>query len=422
MSNYYHIKKRYDVQSKLEFDDISESFGISGSYTKSITNMYIPDDFDILYITGESGCGKTTILNTLIDKLNIHAYSITESEYKYDSPVLSIVEQCGLTESESIGLLTSVGLSDVTLWLTKYSNLSDSEKYRFHVAYNSIFHDIIVVDEFLSTLDRKTAKAVSYSIQKFVRKKNKRLIVATAHTDLTDYLNPDFIIEGKSFPSRFKLIKNQDTKKNVILDSCEFIYGTKYDYNQCELAELHYRGKYVGGTKEYLFCKYDSDVIGVLVSTYNMHTGGRRISRLVVHPCYRGVGIGTEIVKRYINDYKNTDVIASMGLYVPVFESAGMKRLDDVIVESPNGLKRDLLLHDFDFSQWSNKEYLYTFCSSYDVRNTISKYSNHASSYVCPGGVYLTDEQIKNKLIQEVNTSARVLYNFRERKMAKYST
>lgn len=419
-NNFYHIKQSYNIYSTLETDDIAESFGISGSYIRNIVNMYIPDDFDILYITGDSGCGKTTILSILKDKVDIYYdsnFDINENE-----SILNILRfDVGIDEKESIGRMTSVGLSDITTWLTPYKYLSDSEKARFEVAYRFIKNDFVIMDEFLSTLDRRTAKAVSFSIQKFVRKNNKKLVIATAHDDLVEYICPSYILYGKSYPSRFKLIKKDNSSfKNIILDSCRFEYGNNFDYNKCQLAELHYRGKYTGGAKEYLFCFYGDEIVGLLVSIYNMHTGGRRIARLVVHPTFRGVGIGTELVKRYLEDYKDTDVIASMGLYVPVFESAGMTRLDDVIINPPVGLKNDLSKFSFDFSRWYDKDYLYTFCSDSNVREIISHYSKHASSYVCPGGVYLSDKQIKNKLMQETNTCSRVLYNFRERRMAKY--
>ena len=395
MDKFYHIKQKYNIYSDVDSDDVSESFGISGSYIKNITNIYIPDDFDILYITGDSGCGKTTILSNLKEQMP-DSCDVAEVFDRNESVLDLMRLHKKLDEGVAIGLLTSVGLSDITVWLTPYKYLSDSERARFDVAYRYLKSDFVVVDEFLSTLDRKTAKSVSYSIQKFVRKNNKRLVVATAHDDLVDYLLPSHIIYGKSYPSRFKLIRKQYQEyKNIILDSCEFKYGNNYDYNQCQLAELHYRGKFTGGTKEYLFCFHDDEIIGLLVSIYNMHNGGRRIARLVVHPSFRGVGIGSELVRRYIKDYPLTDVIASMGLYVPVFESAGMIRLDDVVVNSPDGLKRDLMKFNFDFNRWSDKEYLYTFCSDFNVRQMVSKYSKHATSYVCPGGIYLSDEQIK---------------------------
>ena len=71
-------------------------------------------------------------------------------------------------------------------------------------------------------------------------------------------------------------------------------------------------------------------------------TGGRRISRVVVHPSYRGVGIGCAMVKKYIADYPDTDVIAAMALYNPIFEKAGMTRVNDSSVKSPAGLRKEI--------------------------------------------------------------------------------
>ena len=170
----------------------------------------------------------------------------------------------------------------------------------------------------MSTLDRKTAKAVAYCIQKAVRSFGKRAVFITAHDDLSDYLMPDYIIRGKSFPSNFVVEKYQgDIFNNKILKDVTFRYGNKYEYKNLGLGELHYKGKYTGGTKEYLYADLNGEVIGVLVSTYRRSDGGRRISRVVIHPSYRGIGIGVAIVKKYISDFPNTDAVSYTHLTLP---------------------------------------------------------------------------------------------------------
>lgn len=62
---------------------------------------------------------------------------------------------------------------------------------------------------------------------------------------------------------------------------------------------------------------------------------------MVVHPSYRGIGIGQLIVKKYLSDFDNVDVVSAMGIINPVFEKAGMTRLSDSIIKSPSGLKRN---------------------------------------------------------------------------------
>lgn len=318
-------------------------------------------------------------------------------------------------------MLTLVGISDATMFVNYYDNLSDSQQARVRIMLELISEkDVILIDEFLSTLDRETAKSVAYCVQKAIRSLNKKAILVTAHDDLEDYIQPTYTIRGKSFPSEFSIHKYNTPRTNIILNNVEFFYGDKTIYKNLRLAELHYKGKYTGGTKEYLFAKYNDVIIGCLVSTYAMHSGGRRISRVVIHPSYRGIGVGVAIVKRYLKDFDNVDVVVAMALYNPVFEKAGMKKVQDSIIKSPSGMKKCLLSNGFDVNKWFSKHYCLDYCDNIEHRILIAEYSKNASSLVCPGGKYLPTEEIKQKIIEDKHTSGRVLYGLRDRVMAKY--
>lgn len=56
----------------------------------------------------------------------------------------------------------------------------------------------------------------------------------------------------------------------------------------------------------------------------------RTISRVIVHPRYRGLGVGTALVRAYLAgpDAARCEVIAAMGRYVPFLERAGMRRVN----------------------------------------------------------------------------------------------
>jgi hypothetical protein len=52
----------------------------------------------------------------------------------------------------------------------------------------------VILDEFCSALDRETAKATAYTVQKFARKRGLTLIASTAVDDLFEDLNPSLLI------------------------------------------------------------------------------------------------------------------------------------------------------------------------------------------------------------------------------------
>lgn len=412
-----HINKEYILQPCDEANMITEAFGIDAGYVRKICDMDIPDNWNILYITGESGSGKTTIAREIIPNYI--------PEKIPDTPLFLWLGNGKEEQMKMLSILTLVGISDATMFISTYSQLSDSQQARARIALELINNDkdTIVVDEFLSTLDRKTAQAVAFCIQKAVRKLGKNGIFITAHDDLEDFLMPDCVIEGKSFPSKFFVRQCEyDTRNNPILKNVTFRYGDKDEYRDLDLGELHYKGKYTGGTKEFLFGELDGKVIALLVSTYRMHDGGRRISRVVVHPSYRGIGVGAAIVKKYIKDFSNADVVAAMGMINPAFHNAGMKQIENSVVKPPTGLKKKMRQMGFDTDKWFSKSYCREFCENYDVRSALSEFAGSATHLVCPGGRYLSKEDIAQKILEDATTAGRVLYGLRERSMAKYIT
>lgn len=55
----------------------------------------------------------------------------------------------------------------------------------------------------------------------------------------------------------------------------------------------------------------------------------RTISRVIVHPRYRGLGVATRLVRAYLANplTRRTEAVAVMGAYAPFFERAGMRRV-----------------------------------------------------------------------------------------------
>lgn len=408
-----HIAKTFTLEVPPFGNMITEAFGIDAGYHHKICDIDVPDEYSVLYVTGESGSGKSVLLNAM--------FANYEPESIPTAPLFLWGGESVEQQRFTMRMLTLVGISDAVLFINTYERLSDSQKARARIALELMSgKETIVVDEFLSTLDRKTAKPVAYCIQKAVRQMGKRLVVATAHSDLGVYLKPDYIIYGTAFPSDFTCSKCEWSNTHPILNDVKLVYGDKVDYRNLRLAELHYKGKYTGGTKEYLFAKYDGRTIGVLVSTYNRSTGGRRISRVVVHPSYRGVGVGQSLVRKYLSDFNSVDVVAAMGLINPVFEKAGMTRVANSIIKSPAGLEKNLISLGLDVSLWGSPSWCSEVCKDEVVREMLSAYAKNASDLVCPGGKYLSVEEIAIKIKSDSTTAGRVLYGLRQRELAKY--
>ena len=143
-------------------------------------------DYNSGCIVGNSGSGKTTIINEYFkDKI---------VEPKFDNR--SVIENFDCSTKQTIELLSAVGFSSPMEWLKPYHLLSNGQRMRVDLAYAiSLDQDVIVFDEYTSVVDRDVAKVGSLAIQKYLRKFNKKFIAVSCHYDILEWLQPDWVID-----------------------------------------------------------------------------------------------------------------------------------------------------------------------------------------------------------------------------------
>lgn len=178
-----YLYENYDIQTKEK--TVTEIPMINTDELNSF-------EWNIGLIVGESGAGKSTILRALGD--------VKIPQYDYSKCVVSQFEN--LTPEETEELLHGVGLSSIPTHLKKPNELSNGQRARLDIAwqiYNTKENEILLIDEWTSVLDRPTSKALSFSIQRYIRKHNIKVIFASCHYDIIEddeknhYLQPDWI-------------------------------------------------------------------------------------------------------------------------------------------------------------------------------------------------------------------------------------
>jgi ABC-type ATPase with predicted acetyltransferase domain len=174
--------------------EVAESFGLGLSDKKFVIydnlNVEVRSG-DVVYITGQSGSGKSLLLRELRSQMRAAGIGIADiDEIKFpDKPV---VDCLGKTTSEALDLLAKAGISDAWIYIRKPQELSDGQRYRLRLAMlMNMPVDVWCADEFGAVLDRITAKCVAFNMQKVARALGKTLIVATTHTDLAEELGPN---------------------------------------------------------------------------------------------------------------------------------------------------------------------------------------------------------------------------------------
>ena len=151
---------------------------------------------EIVYLTGASGSGKTVIFNELkrqITDCRIKCLDLADLEIPRGKSLIDCFD--GLSLSETLYYLSMAGLSEANVLLRNPEQLSVGERFRFSLALALVERpDVIMADEFCSSLDRITARVVAYNVRRLVDRFGAAFIVATSHDDLFFDLAADVVV------------------------------------------------------------------------------------------------------------------------------------------------------------------------------------------------------------------------------------
>lgn len=212
----YIIDKRFhtEVERTDRVLEIAEAFGLGLDDKEFVVFDNQPIDIeqgDVVYITGQSGAGKSTVLRELAHQMGFGPERLNVADLDrvelLDKP---LIDQIGKDTSEALNYLSIAGLNDAYLFIRKPSELSDGQRYRFRLAkLIESGAKVWVADEFLAVLDRTTAKVIAFNLQKVARNVGATLIVATTHTDMVPDLAPTLYIE-KRYREKIHIVRSPE--------------------------------------------------------------------------------------------------------------------------------------------------------------------------------------------------------------------
>jgi len=209
MSNYLiNVAFQTRVTKTTRTLEIAESFGLG--LDEKEWSLYDNLELeirsgDVVYITGQSGSGKSVVLRELQRLMKEEDQDVASIEdFAFDDSK-NVIDHLGKTTSEALGLLSMAGLNDAYLFVRKPSEMSDGQRYRLKIAkLIETGAKVWVADEFGAVLDRVTAQVVASNLQRAARKAGATVMVATTHEDLKNALRPDVQIT-KHYKERVKV-------------------------------------------------------------------------------------------------------------------------------------------------------------------------------------------------------------------------
>lgn len=321
---------------------IGDQFQYLGPYSPISNYVKITDSFsiDIVPITviyGASGSGKSSVLRTIREKRG--GFSLSEINVPEDY----LINIIGQNVQEAISILSSVGLGQGHLFLSKYNELSDGQKFRLKLAYLlSKGEKIVYIDEFGSGLDIITAKNLAFTLSKYVRRNGIQAYICCNNIEVAEALTPEQIIE-LDYGYKTKVLKKDEITVLPKVD-VQLQIGSIEDYYL--LKKYHYLqddGRMDGA--KILVAKVEGKTVGVQVCTSafskrreKLHPFFKKVNdsiltgqRTIVHPEYNNCGIGKMLVTNAAKffDYPIFELRSALFRFAPMPLNWGLKEYDN---------------------------------------------------------------------------------------------
>lgn len=338
----------------------------------------------IVLIRGASGAGKSTLLNAVCRLAAREGACVHRAEPEAQAArstrrrVLDLFSGAPGDDRVVLERLATVGLADARAILRFPHELSTGQRARLALALalercqsRPGQAALVACDEFASGLDPITALALASTLSKWRGRApaNITLLLASSHaapgSELQRLLSPDLLvsISCDGVPAFRESHAPRAPRPRVVVGP-----GCTADY--LRLAPLHYRGGRPATIVRVLTARIarmpePAGVLVVSMPTLNgrwrelvwpgrytscpravgirrLNDEVRCISRVIVDPRVRGVGVATRLIRAYLGEPLTpaTEAVAAIASMCPIFEHAGMTRYD----LTPT--RRDARLHD----------------------------------------------------------------------------
>lgn len=300
------FKLETSIEESFRTEKIRNLFDISQGKQKNVFQVPKIDtekDWGLGLIVGPSGSGKSTVAHKLFPDA-VHNVDGNSAEWSSDKSLLDDFPG-ELTVEEIAKTLTLLGFSNPPAWLRPFSTLSTGEKFRVEIArliketqftQNT---NMLCIDEFTSTVDRTVAKATSNALRKLInQERNIQVVAVTCHYDVAKWLCPDWILDMATE----SLTWGEYVQRPEI----------KLDIQQCHrkawklFRHHHYLDSNLANSAQCYIATWRDKPCCFVAIMHQPHIDKRmkRVHRIVTLPDFQGLGIGSAVLNRVGEHYR----------------------------------------------------------------------------------------------------------------------
>tara|TARA_R110000782_G_scaffold59522_1_gene123499 strand:- start:85 stop:1164 length:1080 start_codon:yes stop_codon:yes gene_type:complete len=306
---------KFVVESKasnsFKANKVKSMFDCDMEFIRKEFDIDIPienSDWNIGLIIGASGTGKTTIAKNVFADFDLF------QGYEWSNK--SIIDDFGdnYTAKQITEILSKVGFASPPDWLKPFSVLSNGQKMRAELARLILNSDKpFIYDEFTSVVDRQVAKMGSSAIQRFIRKQKKQFIAVSCHSDIEEWLEPDWVYDCNKMEFYRRRLRRPEIE-------CSIRKANQTEWSQ--FKDFHYLSHAHNKSAHKYICSIAGELVAwcsVLHFPHPYMKKMKRVHRIVVKPDYQGLGIGNAFMAEIGNIYKKDGFRFSLVTSSPAF-------------------------------------------------------------------------------------------------------
>lgn len=305
-----------------------------------------------MLVTGPSGSGKSQMLPLIVGRL-MKPSTIATSVAVPRTPLIDALPG---TPERVTRQLSCVGLADAFTWARTRDEISDGQQQRFDIAATLADEGKVgIFDNFTNGLDRLTAKAVAWTLQRAARKSGKTLIVLTPHDDILEHVQPDLHVQTAWGANPVLEWRDEYLAECPLFEEFTYERGTLQDW--AALKPLHYAAGDPATVHTYHVLRHPSikHPAAVAILSYpDLHSAARnlatddayriggnreqamrlnrevlRMSRLVVAPEVRSIGLTGLLLGSILQNVnaRYIECTTAMGKYSKFLERLGFREV-----------------------------------------------------------------------------------------------